>query len=232
MNTALICLPFAGAGASFFREWRPLLPEGLDLLPVQLPGREERFAEPPLTDVERAADEAAEQTTDLVKDAAQVVIFGHSLGAVLAFELARRLGETGTVPLRRLVVSGSPGPWNGRSERASGLDDTAFLARVRAFAGYTHPALESPEMRELLLPLLRADVEMHENYRPRSRAPLTVPITSVRGRGDELVSAEQTAEWAAATRGDFSTAELDGGHMYLTTAAADLLALIAKVAPR
>ncbi|GGN42446.1 thioesterase II family protein [Streptomyces fuscichromogenes] len=225
----LVCLPFAGAGASFFREWTPLLPEGMDILPVQLPGREERFAEPLLTDVESAADEAAAQVTDGLEGAAQVVVFGHSLGAVLAFELARRLADTGT-PLCGLFVSGSPGPWSGRAQRATGLDDDAFLASIRGFAGYTHPALEIPEMRELLLPLLRADVEMHENYRPRSAEPLTVPVTSVRGRDDELVTAAQAAGWAEATRGGFTTAELDGGHMYLTTEAAGLLARIGEAA--
>jgi surfactin synthase thioesterase subunit len=226
----LVCLPFAGAGASFFREWKPLLPQGMDILPVQLPGREERFAEPLLTDVESAADEAAEQVTGRLGGAAQVMIFGHSLGAVLAFELARRLADTATVPLTGLFVSGSPGPWSGRAQRATGLDDDAFLARIRGFAGYTHPALEVPEMRELLLPLLRADVEMHENYRPRSAEPLTVPVTSVRGRDDELVTAAQAAGWADATRGGFTTAELDGGHMYLTTEAASLLARIGEAA--
>ncbi|MEV7979520.1 alpha/beta fold hydrolase [Streptomyces sp. NPDC086519] len=228
----LVCLPFAGAGASFFREWQPLLPEDMDIVPVQLPGREERFVEPPLTDVHSAADAAADEVAGSLEGASQVMVFGHSLGAVLAFELVRRLAATGTVPLTGLFVSGSPGPWSGRTQRATGLDDDAFIARIRGFAGYTHPALEIPEMRELLLPLLRADVEMHENYRPRSAEPLTVPVTSLRGRSDELVTAAQAAAWSDVTRGGFTTAELDGGHMYLTTEATRLLTLIGKAAEK
>jgi len=225
--TYLICLPFAGAGASFFREWQQYAPEGMQIVPVQLPGREERFVEPPFTDAVRAAEEACRQAVVKIPTPARVVLFGHSLGAVLAYELAHRLASVAGLETVRLVVSGSPGPWNGRETRASDLDDQEFLARVRTFAGYTHPALEHPEMRSLLLPVLRADVEMHENYRPASDKPLPVPVTAVRGRDDELVGAAETAQWARATGAGFTTAELDGGHMYLADDPAALLRLIA-----
>jgi surfactin synthase thioesterase subunit len=126
----------------------------------------------------------------------------------------------------RLFVSGSPGPWSGRESRATGLDDEEFLARVRDFSGYTHPALEDPEMRSLLLPMIRADVEMHENYRPATDKPLSIPITALRGRGDELVDRSQIAQWERATSAGFATVELDGGHMYLAGDPTALLRLI------
>ncbi|MGF1426687.1 thioesterase II family protein [Kitasatospora sp. LaBMicrA B282] len=224
--TQLICLPFAGSGASFFKQWLPIAPPGLQLVPVQLPGREERFADTPHTEVARAVDEVHAWLLQRLGAGGPVALFGHSLGAVLAYELAHRLaGSDGQVPVR-LFVSGSPGPWSPRADRATGLDDEAFVARVRRFSGYTHPALEDPEMRELLLPLLRADVEMHEGYRPASDKPLPVPITALRGADDALVDAAQCAQWAAATSARFATAELAGGHMYLAEGAADLLALI------
>ncbi|MEU0567868.1 alpha/beta fold hydrolase [Nonomuraea sp. NPDC005983] len=224
--TYLICLPFAGAGASFFKGWQRYAPEGLSILPVQLPGREERFVDSPHTEVARATEDACSQVLDQLGGDARVALFGHSLGAVLAFELAYRLDGVNGIRLARLFVSGSPGPWNGRESRATGLDDDGFLAQVRRFAGYSHPALENPEMRALLLPMLRADVEMHENYRPASDKPLSTPITSLRGRDDELVDADQIAQWAQATTAGFGTAELDGGHMYLADDPASLLRLI------
>jgi surfactin synthase thioesterase subunit len=174
-ETHLVCLPFAGAGASFFTPWQDRAPEGLHVLPVRLPGREERFVEEPYTDAVRAAAEAHTQVTRQLPEGARVAVFGHSLGAVLGFERAYRLEAEPGVRLDALVVSGAPGPWSGRADRASGLPDAEFLARVRTFAGYAHPALEHPEMRELLLPLLRADVRMHETYRARLRPPARRP---------------------------------------------------------
>ncbi|MFF8549547.1 thioesterase II family protein [Streptomyces albidoflavus] len=221
----LACLPFAGAGASFFRDWHALAPEGTRVLPIQLPGREERFAEPLLTDVPQAVDEAHAQVTAALDANSRVALFGHSLGAVLAYELAHRLRASGH-DVVGLFVSGAPNPWNGRRDRATGLPDDEFAAQVQRFAGYAHPALEDPEMRELMLPLLRADVEMHEHYEPASRAPLDVPVTSVRGRDDELVSEVEASQWSRATTERFRFVHIDGEHMYLTDEAATLLELI------
>ncbi|MFD7275820.1 thioesterase II family protein [Streptomyces sp. NPDC059862] len=223
---ALVCLPFAGAGASFFRAWEKHVPETLRIVAVQLPGREERFVELPHTDVAQAVADAYDQVVRLTGGAGRVAVFGHSLGAVLAYELAHKLGELEGISVERLFVSGSPGPWDGREARASDLDDEAFLAQVRRFAGYAHPALEHPDMRELLLPALRADVAMHENYRPSTDKSLQVPVTALRGRHDELVSGAAVARWADVTESGLSMVELDGGHMYLADDVPALLRVI------
>ncbi|MEO3795070.1 alpha/beta fold hydrolase [Nonomuraea sp. B10E15] len=225
--TYLVCLPFAGAGASFFRGWQRQAPDELNILPVQLPGREERFNEAPYTDVTRAAEAACTQVLARIDGATPpVALFGHSLGAVLAYELANHLANVRGVRPERLFVSGSPSPHDGRETKASGLSDDEFLARVREFSGYTHPALEDPEMRSLLLPVIRADVEMHETYEPATDKPLPIPVTALRGRDDELVDTAQLAQWGRVTSTEFSTAELDGGHMYLADDPTPLLQLI------
>lgn len=229
MSVQLLCLPFAGAGASFFQPWRDLGIDGVTPHPVQLPGRERRIAEPPYTDVHRAADGLLPEIARMPLDDGPLALFGHSLGAVLAFELTRRLEAQGHA-VAHLFVSGSPDPWSVRHQRASGLDDDRFLARVEEFAGYRHPVFDHPEMRELLLPTLRADVEMHEAYRPRSGDPVAAAITAVCAASDELVSAADTANWSAATTGAFTLVQLPGGHMYLTESAAAVLALVASVA--
>jgi surfactin synthase thioesterase subunit len=222
----LLCLPFAGAGATFYRPWEELGLSGVDVRALQLPGREGRAAEPPHVDLHAAADE-------LVAEAARasrggpVTLFGHSLGAVLAYELAHRLVRRG-VRVVHLFVSGSPGPWTARTQRATGLGDEEFLAAVQGLAGYRHPAYDVPEMRDLLMPTLRADVQMHEDYRPRGDHPLTAPITSLRGRDDHLVPEAEVRQWRAATSVDFTHAEFPGGHMYLTESARPILELVAE----
>ncbi|MFE0019377.1 thioesterase II family protein [Amycolatopsis sp. NPDC059021] len=223
----VICLPFAGAGASFFRAWQPLAPDSLRVVAVQLAGREERFVDEPHADVASAVDDVLPAVLEQIDGAGRIALFGHSLGAVLAFELARRLDRLGGLPLARLFVSGSPGPWSGRVSRATGLSDDAFLAQLHRFSGYSHPALDHPEMRAMLLPMLRADVEMHENYRPGTDRPLPIPVTALRGQDDELVSAGQAGQWADASTAGFRSVELPGGHMYLADQAGEVLRLLA-----
>lgn len=225
-STALVCLPFAGAGASFFRKWRPLAPESLQLVPVQLKGREERIAEEPHTDAGEAMDEACPWVVSQIKGADRVALFGHSLGAELAFELARRLRDRG-VRVSRLFVSGAPGPRDRDVDRVSELDDAAFLEGLRRVAGYRHPAMDHPEMLEIMMPFLRADSVMHENYRSAYADLLDISVTSMRGRGDDLVSAAESCSWAGETTGKFSSIELDGSHMYLTDSAEPVLRAIA-----
>lgn len=225
-RTVVFCVPFAGAGASFFRPWLPLAGETIDLTAVQLPGREDRYAEEPCRDVTQAVDGLLPDVLDRAATASRVALFGHSLGAVLAYELAHRLVASGEVTVAALVVSGSPGPWTQRASRASGLPDAEFLSRVQEFAGYRHEAFSDPEMCELLLPSLRADVEMHENYLPSTDVPLDAPITAVRGACDELVTAEEVAQWDKATSREFHLVEIAGGHMYLTEAPRDAVRVI------
>jgi surfactin synthase thioesterase subunit len=233
-ETVLICMPFAGAGPSFFTPWQKLAPEGLRILPVSLPGREKRFAEPAHTSAAPAVDDAYAQVTaalggqDGGGGGGPVVLFGHSMGAVLAYELAHRIERSGgVVRLDALVVSGAPGPWAPRTHGADGLPDEEFTARIRALAGYDHPALADPEMRELLLPTLRADVRLHETYVPSTDRPLGVPVICVRGREDALVGTAEAAEWGRATTGQLTVAEPAGGHMYLTERPGELLELVA-----
>jgi len=225
-RTKLVCLPFAGAGAAFYHPWSALTGQALEVVPLQLPGRERQVDIEPYRDAQRAAEGLLADLRGVLSGAEKVTLFGHSLGAVLAYELAHRLGSIPEVELVRLFVSGSPAPGMRRTRRATGLPDEEFLLRVKEFAGYHHEALDDPELRELILPTLRADVEMHENYLPSIEAPLAVPITSIRGSEDDLVTVEEAASWASVTSREFDLAELPGGHMYLTDAAPALLRMI------
>jgi surfactin synthase thioesterase subunit len=226
VKIALVCLPFAGAGASFFHPWSAHAGDRLAIVPLQLPGRERRIDDEPYRDVQVAAAGLLPDLERQLGDLTEVVLFGHSLGAVLAYELAHRVAAHPDLALRHLFVSGSPEPHTQRPRRATGLEDDEFLARVSEFAGFSHEALEDPEMRELILPTLRADVEMHENYRPSTDDRLPAPLTSLRGSDDTLVTAAEAAGWAEVAGAGFEYVEQPGGHMYLTESPPDLLKLI------
>ncbi len=226
----VLCLPFAGAGASFFRPWRDRAPAILDIVPVQLPGREDRLDEEPYLDVGEAAEDLVAEVLELGRDLPRIALFGHSLGAVLAYEVARRLAETLDPAAVRLIVSGCPGPLYQRTRRATGLPDAAFLEQVRGLAGYTHPALADPQARELLLPTIRADVAMHESYRPGPIVPLPLPVSSVLGARDHLVSPAEAATWQVTSSLPLTQVEVPGGHMYLAEAPDALLRVIEAAA--
>jgi surfactin synthase thioesterase subunit len=230
-RTALLCVPFAGAGPSFFHPWRELAADRWRVTSVELPGRERRILETPYRNVVEAARNSIDDVVADLGKGTRTVLFGHSLGAVLAYELVHLLSAR-DVRVERLVVSGSPGPWTQRERRAAGLPDDEFLARVEEFAGFRHEALDHPEMRELILPVLQADCEMHENYVPSSDDPVSVPILSLRGDSDGLVTAEEAQQWQKATTGAFSYAEFPGDHMYLVDSGWEVLDVIEAEAAR
>ncbi|AHH95955.1 thioesterase II family protein [Kutzneria albida] len=221
----LICLPFAGAGASVFSPWRRRRKE-FEVRALQLPGRENLIDDQPCTKVSDAVGALMREVSAKV-GGGDVILFGHSLGAILAFELARALEAEGRLAVRHLFASGSPDPWYVREERATGLSEDEFIHQVELFAGYEHPALRDPELRELILPTLRADVEMHEAYRAEPGAKINAPITAVLGEQDTLVPVRRAEGWQAATGGAFRTSCTAGGHMYLSEDPDAVLDLVA-----
>lgn len=222
-RVALLCFPHAGAGPSAFREWVRRPSDVLDVRPLAVAGREKRFGEPLPVSVEEAVDDLLSQ----VAGHDRVAMFGHSLGAALAFEAARRLvGPDGTRVLR-LFVSGSPSVARPRGEVISTLDDDGFVAGLERLTGYAHPALAHPAMREVLLPVVRSDVRMHESYRAAAE-PLDVPITVLRGESDHLVSGADAAGWRDLAAGECEVVEAPGGHMYLVDHWPSLLDIVER----
>jgi surfactin synthase thioesterase subunit len=212
-TAAVVCFPPAGAGATFYRDWQGA--DATRVLAVDLPGREKRFAEPVPTEVGALVRDLAPGLVESVAGTRKVAVFGHSFGAILAYEAVRAMLAIAPDLDATLVVSGSPGPGTLRGTRISGRDDDSFVASVRAIAGYHHPALDDLELRELFLPTLRADVLMHENYQPEHPEPLTIPVISLRGTADDIVTSAHAAEWRDVTTGRFQLVEIPGGHMYL-----------------
>ncbi|MER7203488.1 thioesterase [Streptomyces sp. CB01635] len=224
LSAAVLCFAPAGAGASFFHPWLGQR-EDLTVLPVELPGREKRFAEPECTELGALMDAVLPALRSATAGFDKVAVLGHSFGALLAYEATRALAaeRDGLT----LVASGATWPGTLRRGRITGLADDEFIAGIHTIAGYRHPALDEPELRDLVLPPLRTDVAMHENYAYVEREPLDVPVLAVRGDADRLVSADDLTEWERVTTGTVTVAELTGAHMYLVEEWPALLDLLA-----
>jgi surfactin synthase thioesterase subunit len=225
MTTArLLCLPHAGAGPSAFHDWLTAVPPGIEVLAISRAGRERRLFEEPPTSLDESVRATYDEIRPSLMPGTPVILFGHCLGALLAYELARSLLRDG-VAVVQLMVSGVSGPAYVRSRRITGLPDAEFVERVVEVAGYRNEALDDPEMRELLLPAMRADVQMQEEYRAQARDPLDVPVLALRGAGDQTVSAADIRQWQEVTCAGFAVTELPGGHMYFLDQGPELLRL-------
>ncbi|WKX71554.1 thioesterase II family protein [Streptomyces sp. XD-27] len=225
----LLCLPFAGGGANFFRPWNGM--DGLTgvvATPLQLPGRERRLDDEPYRDVHVAADGLLPDALKAAGDG-PVALFGHCfLGAALAYELTRRIIETGANDVVHLFISAARPPSAGPVSDVSELTDDAFLKHVEETTGRQYAGYDVPEIRDLFMPTLRADYTMDESYRPSGGALLDVPMTGVYAADDTFVSRDEVAEWQNVTTAGFSLVELPGGHMYPDDDPGPLLALISE----
>ncbi|MFC4330134.1 thioesterase II family protein [Streptomyces andamanensis] len=207
----LFCLPHAGAGASVYRDWPGLLAPRVEAVPVQLPGRESRHRE-------RALHTAAELVADLRDPLAgragpDYALFGHSMGALLCYELAHALSALGRPP-RHLFVSGLGAPHLPLTgPRLCDLPDEELLTVIAELEGTSAEVLAQPELVRLLLPLFRADLEVWETY-AHDRGPLRVPVTAMGGRSDPGVGLDLLGAWGELTTADFRVEVFDGGHFY------------------
>ncbi|HEX2079482.1 MAG TPA: thioesterase domain-containing protein [Longimicrobium sp.] len=210
----LLCLPHAGGGASSFRGWADALPPEVEVCPVQLPGRENRVAEPAFDRVPPLVEALADAVEPLLS--LPFALFGHSNGALIGFELARTLRARGRPGPAHLFASGRRAPDlpSGRPPTHH-LPDAEFLAELQALGGVPAQILEHPELLAMLLPTLRADVAIHETYAFHEEPPLASPITAYGGLADPRVSREQLEGWGRHTAGPFVMRLFPGGHFYL-----------------
>ncbi|MGA4879539.1 thioesterase II family protein [Streptomyces lydicamycinicus] len=224
----VVCFPHSGGAASVYRPLGVELAGDVQAVGVQYPGRQDRHDEPVVTDLHELADNIAEafrQTAAGVPG----VFFGHSMGAILAYEVAQRLGAEGPFAL---IASGRPAPSRVRLTTSYLLDDAALAEQVAWLGGTATALLDHPEMRSLLLPLIRGDYQASETYRPRGDGPLTCPLLALGGDADPVASLEDIQAWSDHTTGPFRLETLSGGHFYLQDhwpAVADLIRSAALV---
>lgn len=211
-DVKLVCVPFAGSGASLFAPWSLELPLNMELVAVQLPGREERAHEPLLRSLTAAADRLAERLVPL--DACPLVICGCSLGAILAYETALRLTRWGHPPAM-LVTAARPAPHLPPAEpRMLQLPPDQFLnALQQRFGPLPEMLLQQQELIDMYLPVIRADLEMVETYRYEPQPLLSTPILALGGTRDS-VSEEQLDRWSELTTGRFRREMVEGDHFF------------------
>ena len=219
----LICLPHAGGAASGYATWGARLAPFAEVHAVQYPGREERHGEPFATSVDELADGVAGALAALVPG--RYALFGHSLGATVAHEVARRAHQ----PPEHLVVSGRLPPPELRPGTVHLRDDSGLLDELTELGGTANGLLDDPEMRALVLPRVRADYRVAETYRHRPGPPLRVPVTAVIGDADPRVDEPRARRWAETTAAGFELAVLPGDHFYLTDQREPLLALLRRL---
>ncbi|QQP93601.1 thioesterase (plasmid) [Skermanella sp. TT6] len=229
----LFCFAHAGAGASAYRSWVSAAP--FRVVPVQYPGREDRIAEEPFSDIGALAAHVERRVLDQV-GGGRYALFGHSMGAMVAYELAQRLRGRDVPQPCALFVSGREPPHRPRLlEPVSHLDDRALIDRIVALGGTPAEVAAHPELLELVIPILRADFRACETYRPTLAPPLALPIHVLCGERDDHVVVEELGEWRDHGAGAGSVTLFPGGHFYLSSARdaviARIAALLRDVAP-
>ncbi|MEV3910618.1 thioesterase II family protein [Streptomyces canus] len=229
----LVCFPHAGGAASYFRDWGGRDLAGAEVWAVQYPGRENRIREEFPPDLHTLADQVTEELRGLLDRPA--VFFGHSMGAVVGYEVLRRLtaGSRGGA-VRHLVVSGCGAPHRVRpfagQEGAHLLDDDRLVALLKELGSGNAGLLDDPDMRSAFLPAVRGDYRIVQSYVPRAGGPpLRTDVTAFVGRQDEAVGVGDAGAWAGATRGRFTLRTFPGGHFYLGEHPDDVLHALREV---
>ena len=223
----LICFPYACGSASIYRGWKAHFPETVELIGIQPPGRETRFGDPLISDLHEYIEQASEAILTL--PSMPTILFGHSLGAAVAFEVCHALEAQGHGP-SGLIVSGRPSPeFPLTRKRIANLPDHEFLKGLDEFNGTPKAILQNQDLVDLFLPLWRADFSMAESYVDHAtKQPVKAPILAIGSKQDPWLTDDAISQWSRFTKAEFEEASFDGDHFYLNQQAPALSALIQR----
>lgn len=225
----LFCFPYAGGGVQIFHRWHDAFRpgSGVQLYPVQYPGRGTRLRERPYTDCRALVEALARAIVPLTEK--PFAFFGHSMGAVIAFELARVLRASHGREPAHMFLGGRRAPQIPPRERPTyDLPEPEFVEELRRLNGTPPQALEHPELMEMLIPIIRADFQVAETYRCAEGPRLGCPFSIFGGAGDEDVMREDLEAWCEQTSGPCSVTMFDGGHFFLQSAEDEVVRAVAR----
>lgn len=227
-STRLLCIPFAGGGSLVFRGWAAGLPSHVEAFAVQLPGREDRLKAPAFDSWQPMMEALTEAVTPLPK--LPTAVFGHSLGAVIGLELARWMQARQPGQLKHVFLSGRPWPGGSTGERLAlcGLSDDEFVRELDLHYGSLSTSMAHPDIREMTLPILRADLRLLDSYRYSQSPALDCPLTVFAGSGDPATPPQSLDGWRRETRGPFQLRMLDARHFFLESHRNQLVADISS----
>ncbi|OYQ64854.1 hypothetical protein B9G53_09750 [Pseudanabaena sp. SR411] len=208
----LICFPPGGCGASIFNSWSKYLPSGLAISAVQLPGRETRFKEVAFSNMALLISELLISLLPYVKNV-PFAVFGHSVGALIAFEFVRQLYQNHLPSPEYLIVSGRRAPHIPLDKILHLQADSALIEELRLIGGTSNLILDDPELMSLFLPIVRADFTINETYQVFNEFSVNCPILAMGGYDDPLVNQDFLEQWRQYTTGEFEAVMLSGGHM-------------------
>ncbi len=220
-------MPYAGGGASIFRSWSSSLPASVEVCPIQLPGRETRHREQPFVCLHRLVESLTDGFSPWLDK--PFGFFGHSLGGIVSFELSCRLVERFGIEPIHLFVSGCEAPQIPRIKPITyDLPDREFIMELRRLNGIPKEVWEQPELLQLILPTLRADFAVIQNYVYHPRPKLDCPITAFGGMEDEEVRLDQIKAWSRQSVSSFKMHLLPGNHFFLHFSQPLLLQLLSE----
>ena len=223
----LICFSYAGGGASAYANWHSSLPANVEVVALQLPGRETRFREPLLADLAVVVDKIEFAIAPLMDR--PCVFFGHSLGGLIAYEVAKRLRDRERDLPKRLIVSGKRAPqYPPRRMAISLLPDADFVREIANYDGTPDDLLGNAEFIELILPRLRADARLFDDYVYSPCEILPCPITAFGGDSDVHVNRPELLGWAELTSA-FDWRVFNGGHFFIKSGEAIVLRELAQI---
>jgi medium-chain acyl-[acyl-carrier-protein] hydrolase len=223
----LFCFPYAGGTATVFRNWPRYLPSEIEVCAIQYPGRGTRLAEPLSEDVVDLMNAVYSDLQPFLKQ--PFAFFGHSMGALVSYEFARRLRQEKQPEPFQLFVSGCTAPHERIvNEPTYNLPEPEFIAELRGLQGTPAEVLDNVELLRLMMPMIRADFKASETYKYTPGPPLECSLRAFGGLEDEMVPREKVEAWSKHTCGSFRAQMLPGDHFLLNTSASLLTRIIAQ----
>lgn len=212
LDTILICFPHAGGGATIYRQWEKKLKGNIRVCPIQLPGREELISVKPYTDMRKLIEDLYERIK-LYRDH-DIYLFGHSMGAKIAYFVAKKMEEN-EIEIKGLVVSGNKPPDCPISYPLGNLPDNEFKVAIERFDGIPNEIMENEILFDFFLPMLKADFKLDESYCPQSVQPVHCPIIAFGGMRDKEADLKDILKWKDYTISDFFYQMFPGGHFFI-----------------